>query len=566
MANNVRIPITATDKTAAAFKSVGRRMGSLTGKIAKMGAAFGVAGVGVGAALVKSSMNSIDQLGKMADKIGTSTEALGKMRYAAELTGVSQQTLDMAMQRFTRRLSEASLGTGEARGALMELGLSSNQLLKLPLDQQMQKIAGAMQGAGTQADRVRIAMKLFDSEGVALVNTLGEGSSGLKEMSEEADALGILLSRADVKAVEQANDELTKSFLIFQNIFNQIAVDLAPWVTALATKFRQVSIDAGGFGDIGQKVINAVAGAVTVLVDAMRLLEKTVLGMKIAWAVFEVAALGAFNVIMSPISVAMQGINAIKELLGEPVDEIPWNTALFESTANLEKLRAEYTALTEAAPAGNAISTFFEEIKVGAREAAKAIETVGKKTEDEGKGIKKLTFLQRQQLKGQIEKDKYTQLSATEQTGHVIGEMSTLFAKNKAFNIANAIMQTYSGATKALSAYPPPINFAMAAAVVASGLQQVAQIKAQSFEGGGFTGRGARAGGIDGKGGFLSVLHPNESITDHTKGGSGITIVNNIDAKNADTFTEMRIRQAIEESSQATIARIINLNRRGRLG
>ena len=566
MANNVRIPITATDKTAAAFKSVGRRMGSLTGKIAKMGAAFGVAGVGVGAALVKSSMNSIDQLGKMADKIGTSTEALGKMRYAAELTGVSQQTLDMAMQRFTRRLSEASLGTGEARGALMELGLSSNQLLKLPLDQQMQKIAGAMQGAGTQADRVRIAMKLFDSEGVALVNTLGEGSSGLKEMSEEADALGILLSRADVKAVEQANDELTKSFLIFQNIFNQIAVDLAPWVTALATKFRQVSIDAGGFGDIGQKVINAVAGAVTVLVDAMRLLEKTVLGMKIAWAVFEVAALTAFNVIASPAAVVQGLINNIREALGEPVKEIPWNTALFESVANLEQLRAEYTALTEAAPAGNAISTFFEEIKVGAREAAKAIETVGKKTEDEGKGIKKLTFLQRQQLKGQIEKDKYTQLSATEQTGHVIGEMSTLFAKNKAFNIANAIMQTYSGATKALSAYPPPINFAMAAAVVASGLQQVAQIKAQSFEGGGFTGRGARAGGIDGKGGFLSVLHPNESITDHTKGGSGITIVNNIDAKNADTFTEMRIRQAIEESSQATIARIINLNRRGRLG
>ena len=216
MANNVRIPITATDKTAAAFKSVGRRMGSLTGKIAKMGAAFGVAGVGVGAALVKSSMNSIDQLGKMADKIGTSTEALGKMRYAAELTGVSQQTLDMAMQRFTRRLSEASLGTGEARGALMELGLSANQLLKLPLDRQMEVLAGAMQGAGTQADRVRLSMKLFDSEGVALANTLNQGAGGLQEMGKEAEALGILLSRADVAAVEAANDELTKSFLIFQ--------------------------------------------------------------------------------------------------------------------------------------------------------------------------------------------------------------------------------------------------------------------------------------------------------------------------------------------------------------
>lgn len=39
-----------------------------------------------------------------------------------------------------------------------------------------------------------------------------------------------------------------------------------------------------------------------------------------------------------------------------------------------------------------------------------------------------------------------------------------------------------------------------------------------SFDGGGFTGTGARVGGIDGKGGFLSVVHPNESIIDHTKG------------------------------------------------
>tara|TARA_B100001250_G_scaffold370053_2_gene353946 strand:- start:722 stop:2422 length:1701 start_codon:yes stop_codon:yes gene_type:complete len=565
MANNVRIPITATDKTAAAFKSVGRRMGSLTGKIAKMGAAFGVAGVGVGAALVKSSMNSIDQLGKMADKIGTSTEALGRMRYAAELTGVSQQTLDMAMQRFTRRLAEASIGTGEARGALMELGLSANQMLKLPLDKQMEVLAGAMAGAGTQADRVRLSMKLFDSEGVALVNTLNEGAGGLQEMGKEAEALGILLSRADVKAVEQANDELQKSFLIFQNIFNQIAVDLAPWVTALATRFRQVSIDAGGFGDIGQKVLNAITAAVTFTVDAMHTLQKIVLGMKIAWAHFEIAGLAAFNVLMSPISVLMEGINMVKKALGEPIDEIPWNTALFESVANLETLQAEYEALTNAAPAGNAIATFFEEIKLGAREAADAINNVNASNQNNGKEIKKLTFLERQKLKGEEEAEAFRKMSATEQTGHVIGEMSSLFKKNKAFNIANAVMQTYAGATKALSAYPPPIGFAMAAAVVASGMQNIAQIKSQSYEGGGFTGRGARAGGIDGKGGFLSVLHPNESITDHTKGGGGITIVNNIDAKNADSFTEMRIRAAIEESSQATVAKIINLSRRGRL-
>ena len=44
---------------------------------------------------------------------------------------------------------------------------------------------------------------------------------------------------------------------------------------------------------------------------------------------------------------------------------------------------------------------------------------------------------------------------------------------------------------------------------------------APSFDGGGFTGLGSRSGGIDGKGGFPAILHPNETVLDHTKGQSG---------------------------------------------
>lgn len=35
------------------------------------------------------------------------------------------------------------------------------------------------------------------------------------------------------------------------------------------------------------------------------------------------------------------------------------------------------------------------------------------------------------------------------------------------------------------------------------------------FEGGGYTGNGARSGGLDGNGGFLALLHPNETVIDH---------------------------------------------------
>jgi 3-dehydroquinate dehydratase len=58
-----------------------------------------------------------------------------------------------------------------------------------------------------------------------------------------------------------------------------------------------------------------------------------------------------------------------------------------------------------------------------------------------------------------------------------------LFQVQKAYNIANAIMDTYAGANKALALYPPPISYAMAAGQIALGMANVATIKSQSFSG-----------------------------------------------------------------------------------
>ena len=41
-----------------------------------------------------------------------------------------------------------------------------------------------------------------------------------------------------------------------------------------------------------------------------------------------------------------------------------------------------------------------------------------------------------------------------------------------------------------------------------------------SFDGGGYTGSGSRTGGVDGKGGFPALLHPQETVIDHTRGQS----------------------------------------------
>lgn len=73
-----------------------------------------------------------------------------------------------------------------------------------------------------------------------------------------------------------------------------------------------------------------------------------------------------------------------------------------------------------------------------------------------------------------------------------------------------------------------------------------------SFDGGGNTGSGARSGGLDGKGGFLAMMHPQETVIDHTKGqGAGVT---NYYFTVGDVASVSMVKKAIADSQRQTFA------------
>src|ERR671919_2634561 len=117
-----------------------------------------VAGGGLGA-LIDRSISAADAIGKTADKIGVGVEALQELRFAAKASGVEQQTLDMALQRFTRRAAEAANGTGEAKDALAQMGIAlrdqSGNLRRS--DALLSDVADAFARIEDPAERVRLA-------------------------------------------------------------------------------------------------------------------------------------------------------------------------------------------------------------------------------------------------------------------------------------------------------------------------------------------------------------------------------------------------------------------------
>lgn len=120
------------------------------------------------------------------------------------------------------------------------------------------------------------------------------------------------------------------------------------------------------------------------------------------------------------------------------------------------------------------------------------------------------------------------------------------YATGSAIELAYANLAAMSGPAapaiiatgKAHAAMAVGMGFATAAAIAG---QTVA-----SFEGGGMTFSGVRSGGMDGKGGRLAMVHPNEKITDMEKGGGPAQPVNvniNISAVDAKGVDELLVKR-----------------------
>ena len=259
MALKSEILITAKDRTDKVFDKVESRVHRMGQGFARFGKIAGIGLAGVGAALIamgKKSLEAADDIGKLSTRLGASTEALSEYRFVADQSGVSFNTLTLGFQRMQRRISEAAQGTGAAKDALIELGLSAESLNQLAPEDQFEIMADALAGVANEGDRTRLAMKLFDTEGVALVQTMEDGAAGIQEMREEARRLGLSLSEDMVKGAEQANDN-------FNKLFN-----------ALKGGYEQALIPLGiGLGDIADLLADLIPKAIAIAVNAFKTLD-----------------------------------------------------------------------------------------------------------------------------------------------------------------------------------------------------------------------------------------------------------------------------------------------------
>ncbi len=226
----------------------------------------------------RETLQTARSLQEQSDKLGLSTRSLQEYRFAAGEVGVAQNTLDMALQRFTRRVGEAQQGTGELLPVLEQYNvqLRTAEGRTRSVEAVLMDLADAAAGAESQQEALRISFKAFDSEGAALVNLLRRGSVGIAEFSATATRLGLVLDDAMIQSMGDTAREIdTLNAVLRTNVQQGLMSGLATDADEVRGIMSDPALIEGfrALGEVGGSVLRLLADEARTLVEQLTSLE-----------------------------------------------------------------------------------------------------------------------------------------------------------------------------------------------------------------------------------------------------------------------------------------------------
>jgi hypothetical protein len=617
--------IISTQEHAKMVAQLDKEAGGATAGLSKLakigiGALIGAA-TGAAAALglmVRNSINTADEMMKASQAIGIGVDELSRLRYAAELSGVSFEGLKSSLNVINRNLFDVAGSRNNATKALAQMGIeartadgnlrSSTDILK--------DMADVFQRMPDGAEKSALSMAVLGHSGAELIPLLNGGADAMNRLLNEADEFGIVIDERTGRRAEEFNVNLTRLGKVFEGLALRIASEMLPhliklqdWLirnqdsivalaNAISTGIDRVINMAYGVGVLVDRVsdawhsfrnwapwIDTVTDKIGFLYDKVSFLLNPLGTMLNMLERVGEASRGAQEGLRE--STIGGGFAALQRIFDEPGSRRGGSgvgggggggrsrgggggrggSAL--ATIDREAQEAERALASLSRELQSVLDRAFPE-KAAARRQQDALSTLFR-----GEAAGLISQGDRRKAAGEIMFGDIMEWS--QKTSDVLGQeydkmlkdIAEFGATGKKINkeLADSFGTMADRALQALDRLAQGIqsgNFlSILSGILGIGLQLgglgvfgkgvAANINSQgsgrvpSFAGGGFTGSGPRSGGVDGKGGFMAVLHPNETVTDHTKGGGqSVHVTVGVDpaSGNITAFVDNRVAQS----------------------
>jgi hypothetical protein len=587
-----KILIAAKDTASKSFKGLnkvagktGQIVGGLTKGVATATVALTAASVAV-AAVARSSFEFADAIGKVSTRTGIATDTVQAFQIAAVESGSSVEIANKSLEKFTRSVGDAQRGLKTQADIFRDLGVSiedANGNTKT-MDVLLREVSDGMAGLKSQSEKATVAANLFGRAGIQIVDVLDNGGAAFDAYIARAEQLGLVLSEDGIRQSEKFNDTLALINRQFKTVTAAISIAFLPMLQTLAGNFSTLTSESvGGAGGVmafgkmvRETVTNALVGFMHSIADIMDgfidfrvSLHGLGINLENIGVRFEQAGNSAmflahatlgnitqamhFAAKMGVASTRIKDADAEMENFRKTMDVAPNSVRLaaekmekFFTDVFGENVPEEIQTLLETMVTG------FDAVGTSVGDISKPFDAFKKTFDEFGEEVSKQNMI----VKGF--KDAEDALVDFVQTGDlnfknmVDNFIKELIRLQIRMNIIKPFFEAFTGAGGfGQGGFRAGIN----------------KLFGTSFDNGGFTGNGIRAGGIDGKGGFPAILHPNETVIDHTKGqqvaqAQPVSInfsIQATDAAGVDEIIASRKNQIVAMVSQA-------MNQRGKVG
>jgi hypothetical protein len=573
----VKFELSAVDRTKAAFNSVTKGLKGVGS--ASASAAKGVVGVGLAATatagalalVVNKSFEFIDAIGKTATRTGITTSAIQAFHLAARESGTNIEGANKALEKFARSVGDAQRGLKTMKDIFKALGveLETTDGHFKSTDTLLEEVAIGISGLGSQTQKATALANLFGRQGILLTNSLEDlATRGMDGFIDRAESLGLILDTKVIRRTEAFNDAIGVLSMQVKAIRDNIAVAFLPVLERMQEKiaevFMRIKKEAGGFDELGVRIANSIitglAGAIKAIGELQLSLATLAANLdiilpsitlkfadfglellKLLPAARGLATVTEIKLIKSQAELALKLQDSVKgsEDFRNKTVEVA-NTllglliTLDDVTDSNENLTESLISANNELDRTNPINAYIDSIN----HLSTALDTLAvnsmKKFEDaiiDGLREGKLRF--------------------KDFADYVVEQLLRIAIQQLITQQIINPFRDFLGGLDFSTPQPSTLN------PTAGGNTNYL------YEGGGYTGMGVRAGGIDGRGGFPAILHPNETVIDHTKGqGMGASVnfnISTVDAAGFDELLAKRKNMIISMVNQA-------YNSRGKMG
>ncbi|MFH1680357.1 MAG: phage tail tape measure C-terminal domain-containing protein, partial [Candidatus Eisenbacteria bacterium] len=323
----------AAAKQSRGFLGLNRVLGSTSSLLSGLGVVLGVRQF---QRWIQSSVNAADQIQKLGQKVGASTENLSALHLVARTSASSLEEMGGALAKQNKFIGEAAAGNPKAVATFRDLGLTLRDFKGKDSVQIFELIAKRISALPSPIQKTKTAMDIFGRSGANLIPTMNAlADEGLAKVIDRARELGVLIDTKLAESARQMNDDFELLKAQSEGLGTRLAAGLVPQLSqALQIMSGDLKQTTSAWEEFG-KGIGLVLKFIVAVVSSAFDLVGTYLGFLLIRIDSSVRAL--WSLVRGRLDEAKGFLRAANETIGS------------EQDALLERLKARFE-LTVSAP------------------------------------------------------------------------------------------------------------------------------------------------------------------------------------------------------------------------